>query len=76
MVFRRRKKSGEFETVIDLTGHTPALVWGLPSKCPQCRQPGYLDKIDLRSEIMFQHCPSCFAKWETTKAEVDAQTRA
>lgn len=51
------------------------LEWGMPSKCPSCGSYGYLDHIDLIEEIMYQHCPSCWYKWTTTKAQIDASAR-
>ncbi len=62
------------EPVIDLTEASPPKAeWGFPTRCPDCGDHGYLDRIDVVHEIMFQHCPSCWAKWETPRsATVDA----
>ena len=63
------------EPVIDLRTPLPEVTkfeFGLPTRCPACAQPGYLDSIDLTEKRMYQHCPSCFAKWETTEAELTA----
>ena len=62
------------EPVIDLTkAEAPKPEWGFPTRCPDCGQHGYLDRIDVVHEIMYQHCPSCWAKWETPRsATVDA----
>ncbi|MEY2569839.1 MAG: hypothetical protein QOE63_189 [Acidimicrobiaceae bacterium] len=46
------------------------LEFGLPTRCPSCSQPGYLDSIDLTEKRMYQHCPVCFTKWETTEDEL------
>ena len=46
------------------------LEWGKPSRCPSCGSPGYLDKIDLVRRVMYQHCPSCMNRWETSEAEI------
>ncbi|MBK5224580.1 MAG: hypothetical protein JJE52_17230 [Acidimicrobiia bacterium] len=43
-------------------------VWGFPSRCPECNAFGYLDRIDMRAQVMMQHCPTCFAKWETPRS--------
>jgi len=48
----------------------PALVWGMPSRCPACSKPGYLDRVDLVDKVMYQHCPWCMTGWETTEAEI------
>jgi len=62
------KKKAE---VVDLRDRPQAkLEFGLPTPCPSCGEPGYLDSIDLSRSLMFQHCPSCFTKWETTEAEL------
>lgn len=62
------------DPVIDLTQPgSPKPEWGFPTRCPECNEYGYLDRIDVVHEIMFQHCPSCWAKWETPRsATVDA----
>lgn len=72
-LFRRNQS----DVIIDLTEAQPApsvpeRTWGLPSRCPECGDPGYLDRIDPVHEVMFQHCPSCFAKWETARTELES----
>jgi uncharacterized protein (DUF983 family) len=70
-LFGRKKH----EPVIDLRTPLPTFTkfeFGLPTRCPECGQPGYLDSIDLTEKRMYQHCPSCFTKWETTEAELTA----
>jgi hypothetical protein len=42
----------------------------MPTPCPACKQPGYLDSIDLTQRRMYQHCPACFTKWETTEDDL------
>lgn len=60
------------EPVIDLT-QADKPEWGFPTRCPECGDYGYLDRIDVVHEIMFQHCPTCWAKWDTPRsATVDA----
>ncbi len=72
-IFRRKKNDGGTldvtgDPVIDLrTGDKPA-VWGFPTRCPACGDFGYLDRIDVRHEVMFQHCPTCFERWETPRS--------
>ena len=48
----------------------PKLEFGLPTPCPSCNQAGYLDSIDLTERRMYQHCPACFTKWDTTEDEL------
>ncbi len=45
-------------------------AFGLPTRCPHCATPGYLDRIDLVDGVMFQHCPACSHRWQTTEAEL------
>ena len=66
-------------TTIDLTGNEPGesapaapakkAIWGRPTRCPACDSPGYLDRIDLVTRVMFQHCPNCRQRWETPESE-------
>lgn len=58
---------------IDLTGARPAPIWGFPTRCPECDQYGYLDRIDVRAEVMYQHCPSCWHRWETHRSSTVAE---
>ena len=83
-----RKKKNDADATVDVTTGAPVLdlrehakkaeeapppVWGFPSRCPECGDYGYLDRIDVRLEVMFQHCPTCWARWETPRsATVDA----
>ena len=53
----------------------PRLRWGVPSPCAECDGRGYLDHIDPFREIMYLHCVRCGAKYEITKAEIDAVPR-
>jgi hypothetical protein len=62
--------------VIDLRADEPALaprpsgpMWGMPTRCPECGEHGYLDHINLRERVMEQHCPTCFARWKTAEEE-------
>jgi hypothetical protein len=57
------------EEVIDLTDKPPKAIWGRPSRCPECNDPGYLDHIDLVRQRMYLHCPDCMHKWEIDKSE-------
>lgn len=78
-MFRRRRR-GElpssdrvFDTpAVDLTDAAPSPggQWGLPTHCPECGTPGYLDSIDMNRRVMHQHCPKCWHKWATTEADV------
>jgi hypothetical protein len=82
-LFNKKNKAAEAPTidvraepVIDLTSESTTdkkPEWGFPTRCPECGDYGYLDRIDVVSEVMYQHCPTCWAKWETPKsATVDA----
>lgn len=77
-LFKRKKKSSDRpeDVVIDLrepAGQPGELVWGMPSRCPECGGFGYLDIVDVERSVMYQHCPTCFARWEITEAQIDAQ---
>ena len=66
----------EIPDVIDLRTPGPSraeIQWGLPSRCPECGDYGYLDQIDLVNEVMRQHCPTCWHRWETSKADIEAR---
>ena len=66
----------EMPDVIDLRSSGPTqaeIQWGMPSRCPECGDFGYLDNIDLVNEIMSQHCPTCWHQWDTSKSEIDAR---
>lgn len=66
-LFGKRK----YEAVIDLRQKAPAkLEFGLPTPCPACGKPGYLDSIDLTEQVMYQHCPTCFTKWQTAERDL------
>ena len=51
----------------------PALEFGLPTPCPECGGHGYLEGIDVKRRLMLQHCTVCFAKWETSEADLLAR---
>lgn len=79
----RRARARSDEVVIDLRDGAPApapapgeLVWGMPSRCPECGGYGYLDTIDVERGVMRQHCPTCWARWEVTQEQIEAQARA
>jgi hypothetical protein len=65
-------RKGSEARVIDLRDRMPKPVveFGLPTPCPQCGGPGYLDGIDVKRTLMFQHCPACSTKWETSEADL------
>ena len=63
--------------VIDLTDSVeatvvrgPILEFGFPTSCPECGGRGYLDRVDIRQRIQFEHCPTCFARWELSESEI------
>ena len=55
---------------IDLRERRLAPKFGYPTPCPECGANGYLDSIDPGEQIMYQHCPTCFARWETSEQEL------
>lgn len=59
--------------VIDLTATHPPAIWGFPTRCPECGDYGYLDRIDVRLEVMYQHCPTCWHRWETPRSATIAE---
>jgi len=68
-IFKKRP-----EVVIDLreSARPPKRIFfefGFPTRCPACNERGYLDHIDPFKRIQFEHCPSCFAKWEHAESE-------
>lgn len=56
--------------VIDLRERHPEPKFGYPTPCPECGANGYLDSIDISEQMMYQHCPTCFAKWTTSESEL------
>lgn len=77
-IFNRKKRRDATldlrdEAVIDLTATQPPTIWGFPSRCPECGDYGYLDRIDLRLEVMYQHCPTCWHRWETPRSATIAE---
>lgn len=58
--------------VIDLTTKSTQ-VWGGPGPCPECDGRGYLDRIDIRMRVMYQHCVDCGHLWSVSEAELASQ---
>jgi hypothetical protein len=80
-LFRRKNKDASVadDVIIDLREPVRApgeLVWGMPTRCPECGDFGYLDIVDVERGVMHQHCPSCWARWQITEAEVEAHNAA
>ncbi len=48
----------------------PKMIWGKPTRCPECGGPGFLEHIDLRKGVMYQHGRECAHKWEISEAEI------
>lgn len=67
---RKPQESQRREPVVDLRDVEPIPQFGYPTQCPECGARGYLDSIDLSQRVMYQHCPSCFAKWQTSEDEL------
>jgi hypothetical protein len=64
------------EVVAPATASSPprpvAGEFGRPTPCPACGHSGYLDGIDIKRRVMFQHCPGCGTRWDTSEAELFA----
>jgi uncharacterized protein (DUF983 family) len=73
-IFRRSRPADQVIDLTELERSPQPVHFGLPSACPECGHAGYLDHIDPFREIMYQHCPACFHKWEIARADVDAAT--
>ena len=67
------RKAPKNTAVIDLRERRPEPKFGYPTPCPECGANGYLDSIDVTEHVMYQHCPSCFHKWETSRAEIETK---
>jgi hypothetical protein len=63
------RKPAKPTVTIDLRERRPEPRFGYPTPCPECGANGYLDSIDPGVQIMYQHCPTCFARWETSEQE-------
>ncbi len=61
-----RTRLGYVDTQLDAA----TVAWGRPTRCPACHAPGYLDRIDLVHNVMYQRCPDCDHRWETAESEV------
>jgi len=79
---RRRRKASTpppvpSEDVIDLRDPLPPgrLEWGLPTRCPQCLDMAYVDRLDLVARVMQLHCPTCWFRFEITEAQIEASQR-
>jgi len=72
-VFRKQAHDRDSE-VIDLRDSVlqprPVFEFGFPTRCPECRNRGYLDHIDLARKVQYEHCASCWAKWERSEDDV------
>ena len=49
-------------------------TWGYPSVCPVCGSTGFLDRVDLHTRIMEEHCPHCLARWEVREEDCRGST--
>ncbi len=61
------------EPEIDLREPEPTrapFIFGYPTRCPACSSCGYLDHIDPFKKVQYEHCPSCFTKWELAEDEI------
>ena len=66
------------EILLDLRDQLPPvpLVFGMPTRCPDCEDYGYIDRLDLVDRVMMLHCPTCHSRWVITEAQIDAVTAA
>lgn len=48
------------------------LEWNRPTRCPQCEDWGYIDRLDLVDRVMMLHCPTCYFHWEISEAQIEA----
>ena len=69
------KKQQAQQATIDLRDRVtevrgPGFAFGFPTRCPECGGRGYLDRVDLRRRTQFEHCPTCYARWERTEDEI------
>ena len=75
---RKDKREADAPDAIaeDITPPPPApkMVWGKPTRCPECGGPGFLEHIDLRKGVMYQHGRECEHKWEISEAEILASS--
>lgn len=69
-----RRKPAKPQVTIDLRERRPEPKFGYPTPCPECGASGYLDSIDPGEKVMYQHCPTCFAKWETSEQELASKS--
>jgi len=67
------RKAASPPVTIDLRERRPEPKFGYPTPCPECGANGYLDSIDPGEKVMYQHCPTCFARWETSEQELATQ---
>ena len=74
-LFKRNQSEDEFVDLRDEKfNEKRGLQFGYPTPCPACTGPGYLDSIDITRRVMYQHCPSCFRKYEVTEDELISAT--
>jgi len=69
-LFSRKGSKARVIDLRDRTANRRVFEFGLPTPCPECGGHGYLDGIDVKRRIMFQHCPDCLAKWETAESDL------
>jgi hypothetical protein len=62
------------EILLDIRDPLPPgnLEWGVPTRCPDCEDWGYIDRLDLVRRVMQLHCPTCRAHWEISEAQIEA----
>jgi hypothetical protein len=51
------------------------LEWNRPTRCPQCEDWGYIDRLDLIDRLMQLHCPTCHFHWEITEEQIESRKR-
>ena len=61
--------------VIDVRDSQDSRAFGQPVACPDCGGVGFLDRIDVRNRIMFQHCVRCGYVYQTTEADIATEPK-
>jgi hypothetical protein len=72
-LFSRRESKPVVVDLRDRPAQSSVLDFGLPTPCPECGGHGYLEGIDVKRRLMYQHCTVCWAKWETSEADLAAR---
>ncbi|MCX7620900.1 MAG: response regulator [Acidimicrobiales bacterium] len=69
---------GEIETVERVLRRCSAgtsIVFGAPTRCPDCGDYGFIDRVDPRAARVDNRCLTCGALWVITRRALAARTR-